>query len=391
MRLVKRVACLAVALVACAHAPAGPPSEGRAPPAADAPASSSRASTAVASAPAAGASPAEDAGPADGAASAVAEPVPTLATSSSPAVVVVDAHSVFLDGVRVPGNSDPGRPDPLVAALQARRSSSDLTFDAKPGAKTSAALSALGAAALAGYTNVRFADSDVVATQAADFVPLHRALLLAIDRLGARLSWASDAPCDQSPPGGRVAGAGVAAALARACGEAPCIDEVTVLADDAVPFSRVVSAIGAAAKQGTGDFRFLVGGRGTPTTTYLCGDPVVVNIPSRPFQDVFRVEEAPMGRCFERALKRDPAAEGTVNLHLVVSPDGRVKDAAAGADSTLLDASARSCIVACARKLVFPEKAFGTRAAAVVYPLRFYNQSSTDWFLREREVLRQIQ
>lgn len=307
-------------------------------------------------------------------------------TPAPPASVIVSARGLSLDGLALSGADD------LVLKLRARRAGSlEIAFEAKPDAKTPAALAALEAGALSGYTTVRFAGTDLVVPEAADFVPMRRALFLTLDPRGAHFSWPSDASCDESPPAGSADMASLAPALARACGAAPCIDELSLVAGEGVPFANVVSAIAAAAKQGTSDFRLVLGHRGAPTSTFLCADPILVNSPSPALYGAVHPLDAPMDRCFEAARKRKPNLHGDVRLRLVVAPDGRVQAASAAPGSSLADAAATSCIVTAARKLSFPAGTFGTaaRTRTVIYPVSFWHDYGVDAMQREREMFRE--
>jgi hypothetical protein len=240
-------------------------------------------------------------------------------TAPTPPSLVIDAQSVSVDGVKVAdaralAELEAGAPGALVKALKDRPFfTPDISFAVKPGASTRAASHALQGAWAARYTKVHFVGSDVVAANGPILVPppTHTILRLGLEADAARLSWATDVPCDRAPHGSSVAGAEVVPSIARGCGDKPCIDEAKIAATDDVPFARVVAAIGAASKQGTPDFRFTLGvGKKLPDEPDVCGERIVTMLAQEEIQRIVRADFGAIGGCYDDALKRDPTAGG---------------------------------------------------------------------------------
>jgi hypothetical protein len=312
----------------------------------------------------------------------VAPPPPAAAApAASVPVLVVDAQAVLLDGANVgdaaaiTAKGKLSRLDGLFETLRHRAPfTPDISFEAKPGASTLAAASALETAGFAGYRTVHFAGTDVVAR----FVlpshsepSLHTVLRLRVEPEGIAFGWASDAPCAQAPRGGRVAPADLASAVAQGCGGKPCVDEawIGVLAD--APFENAVKGLRAASSSGTDSFGFTlsVAHERGPEIKDQCGEPVVTRLEPSAIQETIRAKFGDFRKCYESALARDPNARGRINTEIKIEPDGHVSEASIKDDSTFRDPAASKCILDGFRRLVFQRRLGGS--TTVVYPIVF--------------------
>jgi hypothetical protein len=334
-----RFACLTIFLVACAHEASGPV-----------------------------------AGPADDGFPSASRTAPT------PPSLVVDAQSVTLDGVKVADA-------PALAALQEGESAAvvkafkhrpfftpELSFEVKTGASTRAAVHALYGAWAAKATNVHFVGTDVVARNGSADVraPIHTLLRIDVDRDGARLSWLTDSPCEKAPHGARVSGADLAASIAGVCGATACIDQVYIFATEDVPFDRIVSALGAASKEGTAKFNFglSVSKDDFAETSDVCGQRILTSLAPEEIQLIVRADFGAFRACYEDALKRDPKVAGRIAIYFEVGRDGHVSEARTQDDSTFREAQATACILDRMRRLVFPSRVTEGKTT-VVYPIIF--------------------
>lgn len=73
--------------------------------------------------------------------------------------------------------------------------------------------------------------------------------------------------------------------------------------------------------------------------------------------------------CYERLLKTDPAAAGTIAVRFIVERNGAVSNAEVEEASTIKDAAARACVRAAYTKIRFPAPAGGR--VMVTYPIDF--------------------
>jgi hypothetical protein len=86
---------------------------------------------------------------------------------------------------------------------------------------------------------------------------------------------------------------------------------------------------------------------------------------------VIKDNRKPFRDCFEAAAKELPDLEGTMTIHFVLDPEGKVKSGELnGARSTIQAASVVSCAVAVLKSMKFPPSSRGMESA-VNYPFDF--------------------
>jgi hypothetical protein len=85
-------------------------------------------------------------------------------------------------------------------------------------------------------------------------------------------------------------------------------------------------------------------------------------------RDVVRASFPSMKACYDAALSKDQAAEGTIAVRLVIHEDGSVSDAKRES-STINDAAMVGCVVDAFKTIAFPVSSGGE--ATVIYPLQF--------------------
>jgi hypothetical protein len=122
------------------------------------------------------------------------------------------------------------------------------------------------------------------------------------------------------------------------------------------------------------------------TSTYVDPEPVEAgvghtNAPTRGTLPVAVIEDALVSAgpgieaCYERALEKNPALVGNLNINFVVAPDGKVEYAEASeVEQPLSDPSAVECVLSVIRKLEFPEPRGGK--VFINYPLKFERQKT---------------
>jgi outer membrane biosynthesis protein TonB len=86
---------------------------------------------------------------------------------------------------------------------------------------------------------------------------------------------------------------------------------------------------------------------------------------------VIRDNRQPFRDCYERGAAKDPNLQGTLTLHFVLDPDGRVKLAELNdARSTIKDANVVNCAIGVLKSLRFPASSRGMESVAN-YPFDF--------------------
>ncbi|HET9957025.1 MAG TPA: AgmX/PglI C-terminal domain-containing protein [Polyangiaceae bacterium] len=86
---------------------------------------------------------------------------------------------------------------------------------------------------------------------------------------------------------------------------------------------------------------------------------------------VIRDNRKPFRDCYEKAAKEQPGIEGTLTLHFVLTPDGKVKSAELNRErSTLTAPTAVDCAVSALKTLKFPPSSRGMESV-VNYPFDF--------------------
>lgn len=90
----------------------------------------------------------------------------------------------------------------------------------------------------------------------------------------------------------------------------------------------------------------------------------IANMPE--FRAVLARNQGAMQNCYERALRRDPNLQGRVNLNLLISTNGQVREASARGQS-LRDATVTECMEVHARSIAFPRPDGGAVRMNVPY------------------------
>lgn len=110
-----------------------------------------------------------------------------------------------------------------------------------------------------------------------------------------------------------------------------------------------------------------------PEEMSASGDPLraafIGRLPPEVIQRIVREGFDGMRHCYEKALAKNAALEGKVQIRFVIDKDGKVAEVADAGGSTLNDASAVACILHEFGRLTFPPPEGGV--VTVVYPLVF--------------------
>lgn len=116
----------------------------------------------------------------------------------------------------------------------------------------------------------------------------------------------------------------------------------------------------------------------TPATTAATGahrtvglEPTGETRTSEAIAKVVRDNRQPFRDCYERSAAKDPNLQGTLTLHFVLDPEGRVKLAELNEPrSTIKDANVVNCAIGVLKTLHFPPSSRGMESVAN-YPFDF--------------------
>jgi hypothetical protein len=99
------------------------------------------------------------------------------------------------------------------------------------------------------------------------------------------------------------------------------------------------------------------------------GDDLKGRLPPSVIKGLVKAHFPRFRTCYERLLKTNPAAAGTISVRFFVERNGAVSTADVQEDSTITDAATRACVRSAYTRIRFPEPVGGR--VMVTYPIDF--------------------